>query len=134
MRLGIALAVVLSGGCDWVFRIDRLPEIEVPPIDAPPIARQWISITSGQYHTCAIAMDQTLWCWGRNDKGQLGDGSGIAGHPYATQVVGLPPVVSIGIGAFTNCGVWVSDSRASRAAPHASNELSERARSTTASA
>ncbi|HLG19760.1 MAG TPA: hypothetical protein VI895_08100 [Bdellovibrionota bacterium] len=29
-------------------------------------------------HTCAIASDGTLWCWGSNDWGQLGDGSYVS--------------------------------------------------------
>jgi alpha-tubulin suppressor-like RCC1 family protein len=33
------------------------------------------AIGSGPYanHTCAIKDDGSLWCWGRNDAGQLGD-------------------------------------------------------------
>ncbi|MFY9487655.1 MAG: hypothetical protein WAP35_03020 [Solirubrobacterales bacterium] len=33
------------------------------------------SITTGAYHTCAVLVDKTLRCWGRNDKGQLGNGT-----------------------------------------------------------
>jgi alpha-tubulin suppressor-like RCC1 family protein len=31
--------------------------------------------TAGQFHTLAIKMDGSLWAWGQNDFGQLGDGS-----------------------------------------------------------
>ena len=33
------------------------------------------AVNSGYYHTCAILNDDTLRCWGRNDYGQLGDGT-----------------------------------------------------------
>ncbi|MDT7906770.1 MAG: RCC1 domain-containing protein [Candidatus Calescibacterium sp.] len=29
----------------------------------------------GWVHTCAIKQDDSLWCWGRNDNGQIGDGT-----------------------------------------------------------
>jgi len=32
-------------------------------------------VTYDHGHTCAIRVDNTLWCWGRNDKGQLGSDS-----------------------------------------------------------
>lgn len=34
-------------------------------------------VAPGQGHTCAIASDGTLWCWGRNSDGQLGLGAGM---------------------------------------------------------
>jgi alpha-tubulin suppressor-like RCC1 family protein len=37
----------------------------------------WIAVSAGQSHTCAIKIDGSLWCWGDNSKGQLGDGSTI---------------------------------------------------------
>jgi len=33
----------------------------------------WQSVSAGQSHTCALMLDGTLWCWGLNDSGQLGD-------------------------------------------------------------
>jgi alpha-tubulin suppressor-like RCC1 family protein len=33
------------------------------------------AFTTGAYHTCAVAADHTVKCWGRNDQGQLGDGT-----------------------------------------------------------
>ena len=32
-------------------------------------------VAAGRSHTCARKTDGTLWCWGENDNGQLGDGT-----------------------------------------------------------
>ncbi len=37
-------------------------------------ATSWASVTAGGLHTCAVRTDATLWCWGNNASGQLGDG------------------------------------------------------------
>jgi hypothetical protein len=37
----------------------------------------WFEITSGSLHTVAIKSDGTLWTWGFNNNGQLGDGTTI---------------------------------------------------------
>ena len=34
-----------------------------------------VSIAAGNRFTCLLAMDGTVSCWGRNDRGQLGDGA-----------------------------------------------------------
>jgi alpha-tubulin suppressor-like RCC1 family protein len=35
----------------------------------------WIDIKTGQYHSLGLKSDGTLWVWGQNNFGQLGDGS-----------------------------------------------------------
>ena len=38
-------------------------------------------LSAGSGHTCAVAVDQTAYCWGPNDSGQLGSGSLTAFGP-----------------------------------------------------
>ena len=49
-------------------------------------------LAAGSFHTCAAAGSGTAWCWGRNDFGQLGDGSGVAANTPV--VVALPTSAS----------------------------------------
>ncbi len=39
---------------------------------------KWVSVSCGWDHTAAIKDDGTLWIWGGNQKGQLGDGTTIS--------------------------------------------------------
>jgi len=41
------------------------------------VSQCWTQIAAGDYHTVAIKSDGTLWAWGLNDKGQLGDGTTV---------------------------------------------------------
>jgi alpha-tubulin suppressor-like RCC1 family protein len=34
---------------------------------------QWTSLALGEYHTCGLRDDNSLWCWGDNRRGQLGN-------------------------------------------------------------
>jgi alpha-tubulin suppressor-like RCC1 family protein len=46
---------------------------------------KWVSISAGATHTLAMKADDSLWSWGANDHGQLGDG-GIEGKKVPTRV------------------------------------------------
>lgn len=39
------------------------------------ITTEILQISAGDFHTCAIKTDGSLWCWGLNMQGQLGDGT-----------------------------------------------------------
>jgi hypothetical protein len=38
-------------------------------------ANQWLKVIGGETHTLAIAADHSLWAWGNNSSGQLGNGT-----------------------------------------------------------
>ena len=45
------------------------------------------SVSAGSYHTCATKTDGTLWCWGLNDRGQLGIGNATNPNSYPNKNV-----------------------------------------------
>jgi alpha-tubulin suppressor-like RCC1 family protein len=67
----------------------------VANILALEVAASGIATGSGS-HTCAISKDRlTVWCWGRNDTGQLGNGATTAGataNPNPGIVVSQKPL------------------------------------------
>ena len=48
-----------------------LPGFEPPGLPAFRLT----AIDAGSFHTCGVATDARAWCWGLNDRGQLGDGT-----------------------------------------------------------
>ncbi len=69
---------------------------------------QWISISnSGLFHTCGIRSDNTAWCWGNNEYGQLGNGESgpdqFANTPV--QVLELSNVTAISGGNGHTCAL-----------------------------
>jgi len=44
------------------------------------------SVTLGVDHVCALGTDHSVWCWGANDLGQLGNGSTAAQVPTPTRM------------------------------------------------
>ena len=63
------------------------------------------AISAGQGHSCATLDDGTVSCWGRNNHGQLGDGTDIeTNEPIQTSSLGSGKnAVSISIGRFHTC-------------------------------
>jgi alpha-tubulin suppressor-like RCC1 family protein len=65
------------------------------------------ALAAGSAHTCALLGDGTVRCWGKNDAGQLGDGTTNDGTA-PTSVIGLRDVVEIAAGARHTCARLVS--------------------------
>jgi len=47
------------------------------PLSVVGLGKGVIAIATGAYHACALTQAETVKCWGRNNKGQLGDGTRI---------------------------------------------------------
>lgn len=60
------------------------------------------ALALGDAHSCVLRGDGDVWCWGRNDGGQLGDGL-LASRSTPSQVPRLKQVEQIAAGAATTC-------------------------------
>lgn len=69
-------------------------------------------VFAGEFHACAItAPEGHLYCWGLNDKGQVGDGSANPqGQPRPTRVGMLEGVKSVSPGLEHTCAILSDDS------------------------
>jgi alpha-tubulin suppressor-like RCC1 family protein len=68
----LAALVLVGAGCDGIFGLHELPPADAAgSADAPPASGTWQEVAAGEAHSCGIRLDGTLWCWGRNDNGQL---------------------------------------------------------------
>jgi len=64
------------------------------------------SVSAGGYHSCALLGDDTVMCWGKDDKAQLGDGDRWHVRRSPIEVVGLPNGVSdIALGSRHACAL-----------------------------
>ncbi len=59
-----------------------------------------VAIAAGGFHSVALKSDGTVWAWGSNDHGQLGDGTSEGSRSRPMKVLGLSDVVSIAAGGF----------------------------------
>jgi alpha-tubulin suppressor-like RCC1 family protein len=63
-----------------------------------------IAISGGGHHSLALKSDGSVWAWGLNDHGRLGDGTTID-RLTPVQVVGLSGVIAISAGASHNLAI-----------------------------
>jgi len=94
---------------------------ETPPItvETPPVTSGIVApmISGGGYHSLALKNDGTVWAWGYNQSGQLGDGSDTdrSSPVKVTEANGgefnllaiLPPADTPGIGNFVKHNEYV---------------------------
>jgi alpha-tubulin suppressor-like RCC1 family protein len=66
------------------------------------------SVAIGPRHSCAIRTDETVWCWGENSAGQLGNGS--VAHSLTPVQARISEVQSIDVGTDFSCAVRQSTS------------------------
>lgn len=77
------------------------------PLAATANASPWTAVAAGQDSACAIKQDQTLWCWGSDSLGQIGDGAGAVSQHVPKQVptAGAQDWTQVSIARDTVCGL-----------------------------
>lgn len=65
-----------------------------------------LQVAAGQSHAVALRSDQTVWTWGDNALGQLGNGT-TTDSSVPVQVSGLPPIAVVGAGQSTTFAIGV---------------------------
>ena len=80
-------------------------------VSLPSGVTSWSNLTGGQNHTCGIGSDSQAYCWGRNNNGQIGDGTTT--DKNTPTLVSLPGVLTslsnLTAGGVHTCGVGSDD-------------------------
>src|SRR5262245_19655600 len=81
-----------------------LDQVCVPADPVPPACSGAISAGGG--HSCAVRKDGKVWCWGRNDEGQLGNGTADDSDlPVPVDDVSLVKATQVGAGGGFSCAL-----------------------------
>ncbi len=65
------------------------------------------ALAAGNEHTCALLGDGTVSCWGKNDFGQVGDGTAgsSAFRASPAKVIGVARATAVSAGGYTSCAL-----------------------------
>jgi hypothetical protein len=81
---------------------DNTTDVRAPSLPVSGLASA-AAVTAGGYHSCALMADSTARCWGRNTRGQLGDGSSTFFASTPVAVSGMTTAVSLSGGFYHTC-------------------------------
>ncbi len=97
--------------CDASLKVTSAVGLPVP-VSKPAGVTSWKAIAAGYRHSCAIGNDNRTYCWGENQKGQLGNGTSSPNAvTYSPQLVQVPAGVaftSLSSGFAHSCGLTAS--------------------------
>lgn len=90
---------VWAWGLDYAGRLGTGPDgdPDLVPLQVPGLS-DVVHVSAGGDHSLALRADGSVWAWGSNNAGQLGDGTTVT-RDMPVRVTGLPNVVEIAAGA-----------------------------------
>ena len=68
-------------------------------------ATNWQKLSCGSYHTAAIKTDGSLWCWGYNNAGQLGDNTSVHRSSPVQTVAGGTNWLQVACGGYHTAAI-----------------------------
>ena len=113
MRSGLAYC----WGLNAHGQLGRVTGAQPRDSSAAPVAGAIVfaRLFAGKYHTCGLTAAGVAYCWGRNDYGQLGNGSTTAYNTGTTTVSAVATGLtfrSLSLGELSTCGVTGTPSTA----------------------
>ncbi|NNE72519.1 MAG: hypothetical protein HKN26_02545 [Acidimicrobiales bacterium] len=96
-----AFGIVASSCSLWVWGAG--PPQSDTPLVVSSTGTNWADVSAGGRTRCAVALDRTLWCWGDNDHGQVGDGT-TTDVSAPTQIGTATNWASVYVGGAHTCG------------------------------
>jgi alpha-tubulin suppressor-like RCC1 family protein len=105
---------VKSDGTLWAWGYNNEGEIgdgtttdRSTPVQEATGATDWVTVTAGDYHTVGVKSDGTLWAWGSNGSGQLGDGTTTDRLTPVQEATGATDWVTVAAGWYHTFGVKI---------------------------
>lgn len=83
----------------------QVGEPAAPTVPPTKVLDDIRSLATADSTTCAVKNDGSLWCWGRNELGQVGQGHTRAEVPTPARVEGLPTVHQVVVSGDAVCVV-----------------------------
>lgn len=111
LSAGQSHACAITGGALRCWGDDGDGRLGVAPTGAgvgqgpvPVGGGPWLAPAAGGSHSCALATDGSVWCWGGNASGQLGTGDLVSSHD-PRQVALSDKAVDVRTGFDTTCAL-----------------------------
>jgi alpha-tubulin suppressor-like RCC1 family protein len=104
---------VVTGGAVKCFGANEADQVgkaggagayEAAPVQVPGLSGV-VQVGVGDEHSCALKNNGTVWCWGDESLGKLGNGSAIGTTFNPVQVAGLSGIAQIAVGANHACAL-----------------------------
>jgi alpha-tubulin suppressor-like RCC1 family protein len=112
-RVAYVLTIALAAGalgCDQDSFAPGAPESS-PELAAAAAPLSFAQVSTGAFHSCGVTTDGRAYCWGGNDKGQLGDGTTFSNTVRTTPsaVIGGLRFRHVSVGYEHSCGITLDD-------------------------
>jgi hypothetical protein len=101
---------VKNGGALYCWGINNYGQVgdgttdtpKTTPVSIPSLTSSITAIAAGQFNTCAVRNGGGLFCWGRNDYGQVGDG-GENSPILSPKIIFSNGISQVSVGLFHVC-------------------------------
>jgi alpha-tubulin suppressor-like RCC1 family protein len=99
-QLAVLVGLTAFSACGGRTPLDHANHADAAP--DVPAANDPLAIGAGGQHSCALLAGGEVWCWGNNDRGQLGDDTSGT-RPHAGRVPGIARARALSVGAHHTC-------------------------------